>query len=95
MNYDCSYTSYAVSRPVDFMIKFYGAHFRLLLSSSRLQLAQLGCSSGLDDYVQSCLTSGDYIFRVLLDKLAPFQQLYYVQDSIHVMTGTSQIPKLR
>lgn len=71
------------------MIKFYGAHLRLLLSASRLQLAQLQNSSRLQEYVNSCLTSGDYIFRVLLDKLASFQQLYYVQDSIHVMTGKS------
>jgi hypothetical protein len=27
------------------------------------------------------------MFRVVLDKLAPYQQLFYVQDSIHVMTG--------
>jgi hypothetical protein len=71
------------------MTKFYGAHFRLLLSSSRLQLAQIQGTDRLDEYVQSCLASGDYIFRVLLDKLAPFQQLYYVQDSIHVMIGIS------
>lgn len=84
-------TEHAVSRSVDFMIKFYGAHFRLLLSSSRLQLAQLQSSNMLGECVQSCLTSGDYIYRVLLDKLGPFQQLYYVQDSIHVMTAYTTI----
>jgi hypothetical protein len=76
------------------MIKFYGAHFRLLLSASQLQLAQLQNSSRLEEYVNSCLTSGDYIFRVLLDKLAPLQQLYYVQDSIHVMIGETALPTL-
>ncbi|KAG9242918.1 hypothetical protein BJ878DRAFT_144559 [Calycina marina] len=83
--------SLPVSRTASFMIKFYGAHFRLLLSSSRLQLGQLQNSPRLDEYVHSCLTSGDYIFRVLLDKIAPLQQLYYVQDSIHVMTAYTTI----
>lgn len=73
------------------MIKFYGAHFRLLLSSSRLQLARLQSSDMLEEYVQSCLTSGDYIYRILLDKLGPIQQLYYVQDSIHVMIAYTTI----
>jgi hypothetical protein len=77
-----------------FLVNFYGLHLRLLLNSYSLQ-ASLANARGFSAISKPalwlCSTSAIGMLEQISDEFGPFKQLYFVQDSIHVMVAYAAI----
>lgn len=77
-----------------FLANFYGLHLRLLLNSYSLQAS---LAAGQDGSLISrsalwhCSSSAIGMLEQISMKFGPFKQLYFVQDSIHVMVAYAAI----
>lgn len=77
-----------------FLAKFYGLHLRLLLNSYSLQasLANLGNGVSISmSALWNCLSSAIGMLEKISLEFGPYKQLYFVQDSIHVMVAYATI----
>lgn len=77
-----------------FLVNFYGLHLRLLLNSYSLQTSLANAtkpSSISKSALWLCSSSAIGMLEQISDKFGPFKQLYFVQDSIHVMVAYAAI----
>ncbi|PGH14759.1 hypothetical protein AJ80_05803 [Polytolypa hystricis UAMH7299] len=77
-----------------FIIRFYGTHLRLLLHSFRLQLSILSGTIS-KQALWMCYTSSLDMLRLVNDRLSASCQMYYCQDSVHVMVAYAAVVMIK
>ncbi|PQE23767.1 aldo keto reductase protein [Rutstroemia sp. NJR-2017a BBW] len=77
-----------------FLVHFYGSHLRLLLNSYALQNSLKGIrtrNSISHSALWLCSSSAICMLEHISKEFGPLKQLYFVQDSVHVMTAYAAI----
>ncbi|TGO36932.1 hypothetical protein BHYA_0111g00320 [Botrytis hyacinthi] len=83
-----------VAPPQQFLVNFYGSHLRLLLNSYTLQQSLKAAKKGsavLKSALWQCSSSAIGMLENISKVIGPLKQLYFVQDSVHVMTAYAAI----
>ncbi|TGO25465.1 hypothetical protein BPAE_0079g00110 [Botrytis paeoniae] len=80
--------------PQQFLVNFYGLHLRLLLNSYTLQQSLEAAKKGSavsKSALWQCSSSAIGMLENISKVIGPIKQLYFVQDSVHVMTAYAAI----
>ncbi|TGO52936.1 hypothetical protein BCON_0132g00030 [Botryotinia convoluta] len=83
-----------VAPPQQFLVNFYGLHLRLLLNSYTLQQSLKAAKKGSavsKSVLWQCSSSAIGMLENISKVIGPLKQLYFVQDSVHVMTAYAAI----
>ncbi|KAF7960213.1 hypothetical protein EAE96_001811 [Botrytis aclada] len=83
-----------VAPPQQFLVNFYGLHLRLLLNSYTLQQSLKAAKKGSavsKSALWQCSSSAIGMLENISKVIGPLKQLYFVQDSVHVMTAYAAI----
>ncbi|RAL62888.1 hypothetical protein DID88_004729 [Monilinia fructigena] len=83
-----------VGAPQRFLVNFYGSHLRLLLNSYSLQHSLKSAKKGgaiSKSALWQCSASAIGMLDNISNVIGPLKQLYFVQDSVHVMTAYAAI----
>ncbi|TGO82981.1 hypothetical protein BPOR_0723g00020 [Botrytis porri] len=83
-----------VAPPQQFLVSFYGSHLRLLLNSYTLQQSLKAAKKGSavsKSALSQCSSSAIGMLENISKVIGPLKQLYFVQDSVHVMTAYAAI----
>lgn len=83
-----------VAPPQQFLVNFYGLHLRLLLNSYTLQQSLKAAKKGSTvskSALWQCSSSAIGMLENITKVIGPLKQLYFVQDSVHVMTAYAAI----
>ncbi|KAF7922330.1 uncharacterized protein EAE97_011072 [Botrytis byssoidea] len=83
-----------VAPPQQFLVNFYGLHLRLLLNSYTLQQSLKAAEKGSavsKTALWQCSSSAVGMLENISKVIGPLKQLYFVQDSVHVMTAYAAI----
>lgn len=83
-----------VAAPQQFLVNFYGLHLRLLLNSYILQQSLHSARKGSavsKSALWQCSSSAIGMLDNISKVIGPLKQLYFVQDSVHVMTAYAAI----
>ncbi|KAF7885224.1 hypothetical protein EAF00_011042 [Botryotinia globosa] len=83
-----------VAPPQQFLVNFYGLHLRLLLNSYTLQQSLKAAKKGSEvskSALWQCSSSAIGMLENISKVIGPLKQLYFVQDSVHVMTAYAAI----
>ncbi|KAM0159015.1 hypothetical protein ACHAPC_007542 [Botrytis cinerea] len=83
-----------VAPPQQFLVNFYSLHLRLLLNSFTLQKSLKSARKGSPvskSALWQCSSSAIGMLENISKVIGPLKQLYFVQDSVHVMTAYAAI----
>ncbi|KAJ8070918.1 hypothetical protein OCU04_001277 [Sclerotinia nivalis] len=83
-----------VAPPQQFLVNFYGLHLRLLLNSYILQQSLHSARKGTavsKSALWRCSSSAIGMLDNISKVIGPLKQLYFLQDSVHVMTAYAAI----
>ncbi|CAD6457588.1 a2cb6896-4ef5-4347-90c3-210530571b3f [Sclerotinia trifoliorum] len=90
----CKFEDETVAAPQQFLANFYGLHLRLLLNSYILQQSLHSARKGTavsKSALWQCSSSAIGMLDNISKVIGPLKQLYFVQDSVHVMTAYAAI----